>query len=145
MNNYEIGSVAAMQKKYNRSKYEMLLHGCYYHPNYRYAAVSVSGDEICDLLLKAHIASNRLSAELEGEDKTRLRLRPVLTLKIEDAVLANETRFYWEDELRSALEELYGLYEGNRIEPIIGINPSAPQRYSLTIIAEYELPIITTE
>ena len=145
MNNYEIGSTAAMQKKYNRSKHEMLLHGCYYHPNYRYATVAVSDDQICPLLLKAHIASNKLSAELDGDEKLRLRLRVVLTLKVEDAILANETRFYWEEHLEGALEELYGLFEGNRIEPIIGVNPNAPQRYNLSIIAEYELPSITIE
>jgi len=145
MEKYEIGNPAEMQRKYNRSKHELLLHGCYYRPNYRYTAVTVSDDTICDLLLKAHIASNRLSIELDGEDKHRLRLRVVLTLKIEDNVLANETRFYWEEQYATALEELFGLYEGNRIESIIGINPRAPQRYNLTIIAEYELPTITVK
>lgn len=145
MEKYEIGNSDEMKKKYNRSKHELLLHGCFYRPNYRYAAMTVSDDQICDLLLKAHIASNRLAVELDGEDKRRLRLRVVLTLKIEDDLLANETRFYWEEQYETALEELYGLYEGNRIEPIIGVNPRVSHRYNLTIIAEYELPIITIE
>jgi len=142
MNKYEIGCSAEMEKKYNRNKHELLLHGCYYHPNYRYAAVTVSDDEICELFLKAHMVSNTLAGELDGADKRRLRLRAVLTLKIEDEVLANETRHFWIDQFESALEELYGIYEGNRIELIIGVNPRAPHRYNLTIIAESELPAI---
>ena len=126
-------------------KHELLLHGCYYHPSYRYVAETVSADEICDLLLKAHIASNRLAGELDEDKNLRLRLRVVLTLKIEDAVLANETRFYWEEHFEAALEELYGLYEGNRIEHIIGVNPNAPHRYNLTIVAEYEQPSISID
>ena len=49
MEKYEIGNPAEMKKKYNRGKHELLLHGCFYRPNYRYAAVTVSDDQICDL------------------------------------------------------------------------------------------------
>ena len=140
-----IGDTDKMAKKYNRCKYELMLHGCFQRPNYRYAAVTVSDDHLCGLLLKAHVASNALAAELEAKENRRLKLRIVLSVKMEDATLANETRFYWQEQFEPAMEELLELFEGRNIHYVVGASANAPSRYNLSLIAEYERKPIRVE
>ena len=134
-----IGNEAVeMERKYRRNKHMLLLHGAYYHPSYRYATETTGADDLREFFCKAHEISNRFSAELYGEDKRRLCLQIVTTVKISDSNMANELKYLFSHEYQAALEELLDLFEGQKIERIIGANINAPQKYNLTICAHYE-------
>lgn len=141
--NHPIGDTEEMRKEYRQNRH--LLRDCSTHPNLRTIRETVAADCIFGLLNQAHLVSNALSSELDSPQKHRLQLTVITTVKSNDPTLIHETTEQFVlDEYEAALEELIGLFEGNKIKYVFGVNPNASARYTATIIAEFEekLPIV---
>ena len=130
------------QKLYNHSKFQLALHKAYSHPNYRFSSITFGSGTINGLCLLAHQQSNRLAAEVDGDNKNRLQLRIVTTTLTDDDTLAADMSLYLEnDEYEMALEDLLSLFERNRTQFLFGTSESKniQNKYNMTIIAEYEV------
>lgn len=135
--NHPISDTKEMRKEYQQNKH--FLRDCHDHPNLRSIRETVESDCIFGLLNQAHLVSNALSCELDSPQKHRLNLTVITTVKSNDPTLIHETTEpFVLDEYEAALEELIGLFEGNKIKYVFGVKPNASARYTATIVAEFE-------